>query len=433
MTHPITNKPTAVINERFPHKICINLDRRPERWQEMQRKFAQHGIHSVKRFAAFDGNDMKLPENWVHTPGAYGCLRSHLEVVREARRLGLSSVLIFEDDVVFDDQLESKFAARIQQLPEDWDMLFFGALHKDEPIKISETIARITGANSTYACALKSSVFDAFIELNSETEDVLDINSLVLQKQFNCYCFMPHLAWVETYHSDAQLRLVDHWYLRESLVLFSPEVDRLLSQTTIIFAHGNHAGTKHSNENLMFLVNYYHKFFSPYLAMVIVEQGAQPTIDNAALPANCDYVFLQDDGPLNKENCFVAGLRHANSNRKFVILSDDDIYLETLDIRANLRMLERYDCVTGLGKVVDLSEESSLRLRDRKSTQGLDISNHGSPKNKRRGCCRFFNREAIQLLDEADAGGFINGWLNFPIQSKQFRVFESPNHALRLQ
>jgi hypothetical protein len=433
MTHPITNKPASVINERFPYKICINLDRRPERWEQMQRKFAQHGIHSVQRFAAFDGNDLQLPENWVHTPGAYGCLRSHLEVVREARRLGLSSVLIFEDDVVFDDQLESKFSACIQQLPDDWDMLFFGALHKDEPIKVSETIARITGANSTYACALKSSVFDAFIELNSETEDVLDINSLVLQKQFNCYCFMPHLAWVETYHSDAQLRFVDHWYLRESLVLFSPEVDRLLSQTTIIFAHGNQAGTKHSNENLMFLINYYHKFFSPHLAMVIVEQGAQPTVDNAALPANCDYVFLQDEGPLNKENCFVAGLRHANSNRKFVILSDNDIYLETLDIRANLRMLERYDCVTGLSKVIDLTTGSSLRLRNTKSTQGLDITNNYSPNNGRSGYCRFFNREAIQPLDEGDAGGFINGWLNFPIQSTQFRVFESPNHALRLQ
>ncbi|MGH8604307.1 MAG: glycosyltransferase family 25 protein, partial [Gammaproteobacteria bacterium] len=155
----------------------------------MQRKFNQHGIHSVRRFPALDGDSLKLPANWVHTPGAYGCLLSHLQVIREARRAGASSVLIFEDDVVFDDHLEKKFSVYIDQLPPDWDMLFFGALHKDEPVKVSDNIARITQANSTYACALKATVFDDFIELNRKTEEVLDSNSLVLQQQFNCYCF----------------------------------------------------------------------------------------------------------------------------------------------------------------------------------------------------------------------------------------------------
>jgi glycosyl transferase, family 25 len=433
MSHAITNKPAAVINERFPHKICINLDRRPERWQQMQRKFAQHGIHSVARFPALDGDNMKLPANWAHTPGAYGCLQSHLQVVREARQLGLSSVLIFEDDVVFDDQLRSKFEACIEQLPHDWDMLFFGALHKDEPVKVSEKIARITGANSTYACVLKSTVFDAFIELNSKTEEVLDNNSLVLQKQFNCYCFMPHLAWVETDHSDAQLRVVDHWYLRESLVLFSPEVDRLLGQATIIFAHGDHAGAKRNNENLMFLVNYYHKFFLPHLAMVVVEQGAQTTVDAAALPANCEYIFLQDERVFSRERCFAAGIARADASRKFVILSDSDIYLETLDIRANLRMCEKYDHVTGLSKIIDLTNKSSHRLRSTRSTQGLDITNNTSADNERPGYCRFFNRQAIQLLlDEAERSGGKASILSLPARH-QLRVFESPNYALRLQ
>src|SRR6266436_1644423 len=133
MSRAIKNPCTGMIDQVFPYKVCINLDRRPERWQHMRRKFDQHGIRSVRRFSALDGDDMKLPANWVHTPGAYGCLLSHIQVVREAQRLGVSSVLIFEDDVVFDDQFEKKFGACIEQLPPDWYMLFFGALHKDEP------------------------------------------------------------------------------------------------------------------------------------------------------------------------------------------------------------------------------------------------------------------------------------------------------------
>ncbi len=433
MTKAITNHPTGIINETFPYEICINLDRRPERWQHMQRKFDQHGIHSVQRFPALDGNNMKLPANWLHTPGAYGCLRSHLKVVREARRLGVSSVLIFEDDVVFDHQLEKKFGAWIQQLPSDWDMLFFGALHRDEPIKVAANIARITKAYSTYAYVLRDTVFDDFIELNRKTQKELDNNSLVLQQRFKCYCFMPHLAWVETDYSDAQQRLVDHWYLRESLVLFGPEVDSLLSETTIVFAHGNHGGSGRVTENLMYLVRYYHNYFSPHLAIVIVEQGPQPTVDPATLPGNCKYLLLRDTNPFDREQCFVAGISHSDPSRKRVILSDNDIYLETLHIRANLRMCERYDYVTGFSKIINLNAEDSVRLRNAKTPQGIDFMRNHSRNNKRQGVCLFLNREAIQMVDWGGEDSENRGSSVSLHASGQHRVFQSPNHALRLQ
>ncbi len=433
MTKATANQPSGIINQTFPHKVCINLDRRPNRWQEMQRKFEQHGIHSVQRFSALDGDDLKIPANWMHTPGAYGCLLSHLQVVREARQRGLPSVLIFEDDVVFDDQLETKLEACIEELPSDWDMLFFGALHKDEPTKVSENIARITQANSTYACALRSTVFDAFIELNSQTEEVLDNNSLLLQQKFKCYCFMPHLAWVETDYSDAQQRLVDHWYLRESLVVFGPMIDRLLSETTVVFAYHKSVG-RFAAENLRFLVQYYQRFFFPLIAIVIVEQGTEPTVDSAILSGNSKYVFWQDDRAFNKERCFKIGLSHADPKHEFFILTDSDIHLETLDIRANLRMCERYDCVIGFSKIIELTNEDSIRLRNTSTTRGIDITKNYSPNNGRPGCCRFLNRDAIET-----AGGWpekVNPeagpvpWLEL---QQRLRVFQSPNHALRLQ
>lgn len=376
---------------------------------------------------------MKLPANWIYLPGAYGCLLSHLQVVREARQLGVPSVLIFEDDVVFDDHLEKKFSLYIEQLPPDWDMLFFGALHRDEPIKVADNIARITQAYSTYAYVLRDTMFDDFIELNRKTERELDNNGIVLQQRFKCYCFMPHLAWVETDYSDAQQRLVDHWYLRESLVLFGPHVDRLLSDTTLVFAHRDQ-GDGRATENLMYLVHYYEKFFSSYIAVIIVEQGAQPTVNPATLTKNCTYVFLRDEGPFDRERCFRTGISHSDAGRRFVILSDNDIYLETLDIRANLRMCERYDYVTGFSKIIDLSNEDSLRLRNTKTMQGIDITKNRSLNNERKGYCRFLKREAIQIPVGRDEEGSekARSLLSLPAQ-QQYRVFYSPNHALRLQ
>src|SRR5215467_16351889 len=149
----------------------------------MQNEFARHGITSVTRFPAIDGNAVEKPVHWTHTAGAYGCLLSHVQVVSEARDSGAKNVLIFEDDAILDPEFENKFARFIKEVPDDWDMLYFGALHKDEPVKISEHVARITKANSTYAYALKRTVFDEFIALNARAEDVLDMNSYRLQQR----------------------------------------------------------------------------------------------------------------------------------------------------------------------------------------------------------------------------------------------------------
>ena len=432
MTEKLKDRLAGGINGAFPHKICINLDRRPDRWQRMQRKFDRQGIHSVRRLPALDGDALNVPANWIHTRGAYGCLVSHLEVVREGRRLGLPHVLIFEDDVVFDPQLREKFDNYFGQLPSDWHMLYFGALHKDDPIKISDNIVRITRANSTYAYVLRDAVFDAFIELNSKAETVLDDASFTLQQQFNCYCFTPHLAWVETDYSDAQNRPEHHWYLEKSLVLFGSQVDSLLNETTLVLAHRDNAGR--ATENLMYLVGYYNEFFSSRMTIVIVEQAAQPTIDPATLPANCKHVLLRDDGPFNRERCFDTGMRNSNPRGRFLILSDSDIYLETLDIRANLRMCEEYDCATGFTEITDLTGEESLQLRGTNTTRGLVIAKRAVRRgNERLGCYVFVRSESTGVLGGLNESGWgkVDSLDSLELM-RQFRVFHSPNRALRL-
>src|SRR5687768_899921 len=110
--------------EFFPHRVCINLDRRPERWDRMQARFAAAGVGPVERFQAVDGSGGGVPASWPYSSGAYGCLQSHLAVVREARALGQESILIMEDDVVFADGFHEQFQERVRSLPADWDMLF---------------------------------------------------------------------------------------------------------------------------------------------------------------------------------------------------------------------------------------------------------------------------------------------------------------------
>ena len=115
-------------------------------------------------------------------------------MVIDALGSGISHVLIFEDDVVFTERCQEKFSIYKEQLPDDWDMVFFGVLHLEDPIVVSDNVLRIRKAYSTYAYALRDTVYVPLIELNTKAENTLDVNNFVLQERFNCYCFTPHLA-----------------------------------------------------------------------------------------------------------------------------------------------------------------------------------------------------------------------------------------------
>ena len=136
----------SILNRIFPNKVCINLDRRPDRWKRMQARFSEHGIRDVRRVPAVDGRDVLVPARWSHSTAAYGCLLSHVEAVSEASQLGLPGLLIFEDDVEFDSRFQERCWDCLQTLPPDWDILFFGAGHMEDPQPISQNLVRVTRA-----------------------------------------------------------------------------------------------------------------------------------------------------------------------------------------------------------------------------------------------------------------------------------------------
>ena len=360
------------INEVFPHKICINLDRRPERWEQMRAKFERCGVQGVERFAAVDGAQAIVPPNWTDSPGAYGCLRSHLAIVQEALRFGWPNVLIFEDDAALDPQLSEKFGPYFQQLPSDWEMLHFGANHMAEPVEVSENVVRITSANSTFAYALNRPVFDSFIELNTRALTAVDLNNRKLQTEHACYCFMPYLAWVEDLSSDVQVRQKYHWYLKESLVLHGTGMDQILKRTAVIIKHRDSDDV----QNLLFLQDFYQRHLP----------GTEVTVGRQAVSAD----------------------------RDFLIITDSNVFVEEWDIRGNLRMCERYDCATGFKSLINLTPEATRMLRTSQPmilTPWFDANDY-QRSEKLQPFERFciFRREVVG--------------------SRELRVFESPNDAL---
>jgi GR25 family glycosyltransferase involved in LPS biosynthesis len=411
------------LNEFFPHKVCINLDKRRDRWERMCARFAGHGIDAVARFRALDGTALTPPLGWAASRGAYGCLRSHLTVVERARREDWPSVLIFEDDAVLDPQFGVKFPRFIKQLPADWDMLLFGGIHYLPLIRVAANVIKIDHSLSTYAYALKRTIYDGFIELNRRATGALDENNRELQKQFNAYCFMPHLAWVEEDYSDVTDERINLWWLKESLVLWGAEMDDVLRSTAAVIYHRG-AGGPRAERNVKFIADYFHKKL-PTVSLLVVEQSDGPRLAPEALPPGCRHLFVQDGG---RGRAFARGFEMFERDKEFFVFLDDDVFLTREDIKANLLKCREYDFASGFREIWDLDEADTRRiLRD---DLRWDYNGDYRPRPKRDACgsiCVFTKNGMLTVggWDESDGA-------TSEKVAQRLKVYDSPNPARRL-
>ncbi|HMG33504.1 MAG TPA: glycosyltransferase family 25 protein [Blastocatellia bacterium] len=423
------------INEAFQHKVCINLARRSDRWESMQLKFDLHGIRDVRRLPAIDGNSIEVPSGWPNTRGAYGCLLSHVQAVRDARDRGLPNLLIFEDDVVFDPQLQQRFQSGFADVPSDWQVLYFGVLHMEDPVKISPNIHRVRKAYSTYAYALNRPVFETFIELNSKATSAVDANALELQRNVPCYCFAPHLAWVEHDYSDAQEQERHHWYLKESLVIRGGSMDQLLNKTSVIIAHCDPAHIEGTARNLRFLTRFYSERLRGINVTVVEQRGANASAP-LDLPKGCRHIVLKHHHRPDKALCFNAGIELSPADHSHFIFSDSRTFLEEWDVCGNLRMCDQYHCTTGFKNLIGLSETGTRRLiSDRLVLMRWFNSRDYVAKNKNSPFDNYclFTRDAITSAGGWDERSYDNGeHILSPRSSRELRIFEAPNDALLL-
>jgi len=208
-----------VLTDFFDRTYCINLNRRQDKWRVCQNEFNKHSLN-VERYEAIDGHIAKYSS--VVSKGVLGCALSHLGIVEIAKRDGLNTVLILEDDVEFEEGLNEKFVERYKEVPKDWDMLYLGGNHNAREItnRFSPHLLKIHNTNATHAYALKSTVFDAIIERMEYINLPVDIIYKEIQRKVNSYCFSPRLAWQRPGLSDVLDVMVDYSFIKDNDGLF---------------------------------------------------------------------------------------------------------------------------------------------------------------------------------------------------------------------
>ena len=198
----IKNTNTMKLNNYFDKIICINLDRRPDRWKEAQEQFKNAGI-TVERFSAVDGN----PRRWAHVNdaiegksindiksesfnGVAGCIASHTDIWKQARKAGWKNVLIIEDDCDFIHELQERFNERINEVPQDWDLLYFGGVHetrggKFNPRKVSKHVLTCERMITTTCYAIKNTCYDLALDISPTDADRLLVGGIMVVKSID--------------------------------------------------------------------------------------------------------------------------------------------------------------------------------------------------------------------------------------------------------
>src|SRR5262252_6816960 len=147
-----------IMNYKIDRAVCINLDRRTDRWAECQPEFAKLWL-PVQRYSAISQPN----------PNKGLCL-STANVIEQAKNDGLSNVLVLEDDIEFIG-LEN-----LVDPPADFDLYYWGYVHHSvSTIKVVDRWLQLTSACcGTHAVIYAAHVFQEVIDGLRATSDTID-------------------------------------------------------------------------------------------------------------------------------------------------------------------------------------------------------------------------------------------------------------------
>jgi hypothetical protein len=145
----------------FQRTYGISLKRRPERWAELLTVLQLNNWPFLfpTLYDAIDGKLCKPPAWWHQGGGAWGCYRSHLNILEACLNDQVDSVLILEDDAIPVPDFAKRVHAFLKEVPDDWDMLYLGGQHlfqnRSPPITVNLEVVQVYNVNRTHAYAVR--------------------------------------------------------------------------------------------------------------------------------------------------------------------------------------------------------------------------------------------------------------------------------------
>lgn len=119
-----------MLDKYFEKIVVISLPRNVSRRERFLKNLEQSGAGgTIQWFDAVDGKSRPAPPAWSSGSGGWGCLLSHLAVLRQAVDDLVRSVLILEDDACFSPHTTHWLPQFMSALPGSWHQIYLGGQH----------------------------------------------------------------------------------------------------------------------------------------------------------------------------------------------------------------------------------------------------------------------------------------------------------------
>lgn len=207
------------INNLFDKIFVINLKRRPDRLEHFDSQAKKYGIN-YEIIEAFDGDtingDFEIFGKKIIPSGEYkgldnymksclGATISHYQVLKKSIENSYKKIMVFEDDVLFNDDFEKSLIDGVSNLPENWDFLYLSGTAVDFE-KINTSISKLKSSYCLHSYCLSSNIFNKLIleieeKIFSFPVDVIYSHNL---KNNNSYITIPFLTKQYSNFSDIQ-------------------------------------------------------------------------------------------------------------------------------------------------------------------------------------------------------------------------------------
>jgi GR25 family glycosyltransferase involved in LPS biosynthesis len=186
------------LNQFFQSVKFINLPSSEDRLNHCINQFDSIGL-KADRVEGILMEDRRL-----------GCNNSHIKALKESN----GHTLIFEDDVVF-----SSFISELEQtlidLPEDWQIFYLGANHRQKPTPIKDNLAIAVEPYCTHAYAVNESFKDELIRIIESDGRIIDLvmAEMVQNNRIKAYCSSPILAFQLPTYSTIEGRFMSYDFM----------------------------------------------------------------------------------------------------------------------------------------------------------------------------------------------------------------------------
>jgi len=193
----------------FPQTLVINLDSRPDKWQQTQAELANWPV-TPQRISAVK-----------YDPGWKGCTLSHIKCLTLADQRKVPWVLILEDDCELTPRALQRFTALLTYLwhhKRRWD-IFSGGMTSVSDVKVVNSHLSVYQAKglTTHFCLIHRDAYKKILKDIPKTPQTMkDPIDLWYSKHMRIWTTTPFLAVQRPTQSDIENKNTDYTALFDS-------------------------------------------------------------------------------------------------------------------------------------------------------------------------------------------------------------------------